>query len=190
MKQKILDCKTSNPTWGYKNIAKFLGCAYSTVAYYLNPEGKKRSFARTRKHRANFNGILKRKKDNFQCIAGRRCTKAGLAGGRNRAASLFSAQELKDKLLSQPICYLTGLPINLLEPKTYELDHIQPIAKGGDNSLSNCGLTLKAVNRAKSDSTLEEFEEICKLVLIHRGYSVSKMAEAVGTAPTSPVTVN
>ena len=40
MKQKIENCKSANPTWGYKNIAKHVGCSPNLVRYYLDSNMK------------------------------------------------------------------------------------------------------------------------------------------------------
>lgn len=175
MKEKIIACHNSHPSWGNKKIAASVGCAPNTVKYHLNPTEKNKSFARTRRNRGFLGPILKRKKDYFQCVAGYRFTKSGCYAGRHRLPSVFSIEDFQIKLESSPVCYLTGEPIDLLQPKTYELDHILPISKGGDNSLENCGLTTKAANRCKSDLTIAQLEELCKKILEHRGYTVGKI---------------
>src|ERR1035441_7591362 len=53
------------------------------------------------------------------------------------------------KFGSTPQCYLTGVPIDLQQRDTYELDHILPISRGGNSSLLNCGLATRKANRAK-----------------------------------------
>lgn len=59
------------------------------------------------------------------------------------------------------ICYLTGRSIDFNSPNTYELDHIIPRAKGGDNSLENLGVACPQANRGKSDLSVEEFFQMC-----------------------------
>lgn len=49
-------------------------------------------------------------------------------------------------------CYLTGTPIDLTKDD-YCFDHIVPVSKGG---------------------TIEEYLSLCKQVLEHHGYTVSK----------------
>jgi CRISPR/Cas system Type II protein with McrA/HNH and RuvC-like nuclease domain len=172
MKDKILELKLKNPTWGYKKIAKQLKCAYSTVRYHLCPQAKEQLRIRQTKNRKNLNNILKRKKDTFQFIDNNH--KVGSFKTRNgRAPSLFSANELKEKLLNKPICYLTGRNIDLLNSKSFHLDHIIPISKGGDNSLKNCGLTCKEANMAKAALSLPEFLNLCAEILRYHGFSVS-----------------
>ena len=73
----------------------------------------------------------------------------------------------------QTKCYLTGTPINL-ETDSYCLDHILPVSKGGTNELDNMGITIPSANAAKSDLQLEEFFNLCKLILENNGYTVTK----------------
>lgn len=77
----------------------------------------------------------------------------------------FTPQELMDKISPSPKCYLTGDNINLEDSRSYELDHIIPRSKGGDNSLENCGVTVKMANRVKTDLVIDELIEICEKIL-------------------------
>lgn len=52
-------------------------------------------------------------------------------------------------------CYLTGIPINILEDD-YQLDHILPVSKGGTNELTNMAITCVAANQMKGGLTNEE----------------------------------
>ena len=70
-------------------------------------------------------------------------------------------------------CYLTGTPINM-EVDDYDLDHIIPVSRGGSNELSNLGVSIPVANKSKSNLTLEEYLELCKKVLKHHGYTVTK----------------
>jgi len=73
----------------------------------------------------------------------------------------------------QTKCYLTGTPINI-ETDNYCLDHIVPISKGGNNELSNMGITIPCANASKTDLILEEYLELCKKVLENFNYTVVK----------------
>ena len=64
-----------------------------------------------------------------------------------------------------PVCYLTGEYIDLKDPKSYSIDHIVPISKGGINDISNLGLSTRWANLCKSGLTYEEFLDLCKKVL-------------------------
>lgn len=56
----------------------------------------------------------------------------------------------------------------------YDLDHIIPVSRGGSNELSNLGVSIPVANKSKSNLTLEEYLELCKKVLEHHGYTVTK----------------
>lgn len=78
------------------------------------------------------------------------------------------------KIRSNPKCYITGRPINLMDSSSYHFDHILPRSRGGDNSVENLGLTCAIANRSKSNMTIEEYIELCKEVLINHGYEINK----------------
>lgn len=56
---------------------------------------------------------------------------------------------------SKPPCALCGQPIDYtlptLDPGAYVVDHIIPLAKGGDDGLANKQPAHRSCNRAKSD---------------------------------------
>ena len=56
----------------------------------------------------------------------------------------------------------------------YQLDHIIPSSRGGDNSFKNLGITHKIVNYMKGNLTPEELIEWCIKILKHNGYNVTK----------------
>ena len=58
--------------------------------------------------------------------------------------------------------------------RSYNLDHITPRSRGGNNSIENCNIIDKQVNVAKRDLTNEEFISLCKEVLEHNGFDVSR----------------
>jgi 5-methylcytosine-specific restriction endonuclease McrA len=78
---------------------------------------------------------------------------------------MFSAKDLLEKIGNQPVCYLTGVPIDLNKPRTYHLDHIIPKSRGGDDSLDNCQIACREANQAKGDLLVEEFIELCNKVV-------------------------
>jgi 5-methylcytosine-specific restriction endonuclease McrA len=80
----------------------------------------------------------------------------------------FKVDDLLNKIGDNPICYLTGRPINLLDGKSYHLDHIIPKNRGGTNTLDNCDIACKDANQAKSNLMYEEFIELCKEILDHQ----------------------
>jgi len=166
MKEKILKLKQEHPDWGYKRIANTLGCSPNAVKYHVNPNEKANSLRRTAKTRKTIKYILKRKKDQFICDH-----------YKDRTKSEFLAQNLYQKLTSNPVCYLTGDRIDLNNSRSFELDHIIPRARGGSNALENCGLSTKAANRAKADMTLDGFLILCQKVLTHNGFIVTKIKD-------------
>lgn len=61
-------------------------------------------------------------------------------------------------------CALTN---EILTAENLSLDHIVPLAAGGDFSASNCQLVTAEVNRAKNTMRMSEFIELCKKVALH-----------------------
>jgi CRISPR/Cas system Type II protein with McrA/HNH and RuvC-like nuclease domain len=78
------------------------------------------------------------------------------------------------KFGSNPCCYLTGRPIDVNQTRSYHFDHVVPVSKGGDNSLDNLGLCVKEANVAKNNLTVEQLIELCKDILQHHGYKITK----------------
>jgi len=66
-------------------------------------------------------------------------------------------------------CALTGRE---LTPETAVLDHINPISRGGEHSARNIWVLHKDVNMAKGKLLLDEFYELCRLVLEHKDMAV------------------
>lgn len=170
MKDKIIQMRIDGNS--YKEIQKKLGCSLGTIAYHCGEGQKEKYKQRNRSSRSTLLGILKRKKDNFSSIGEKKCRGNY---GRKRVKSLFSSKDFLQKLIDNPICYLTGRKVDLTFPKTYQCDHIIPSSKGGTNSLDNMGLACKEANMAKSDMTVNEFLALCKEVLEYNGYEVNKM---------------
>ena len=79
----------------------------------------------------------------------------------------FKVKDLLEKIGDDPKCYLTGRPIDLMDGKSYHLDHIIPKNKGGSNTLDNCNIACKDANQAKGNLLYSEFILLCKEVLNH-----------------------
>jgi len=62
-------------------------------------------------------------------------------------------------------CALTG---EVLTHNNFDLDHIVPIAEGGDFTAANCQLVTAEVNRAKNTMPEEAFIAMCKRVTAYR----------------------
>ncbi len=77
----------------------------------------------------------------------------------------FKVKDLLQKIGDNPVCYLTGRKIDLLDGKSYHLDHIIPKNKGGDNTLDNCNIACKDANQAKGNLLYSEFILLCEEVL-------------------------
>jgi hypothetical protein len=183
----------------YDEIVKVLGCAKSTVCYYCGDEQRFKQYLRRKKFSQTVNGFISSKLGNFKTSKksaklkrGRRRLsphnlfrnkvkqfKSRLKRSRGKAKVNnikvdYNYKEVKKKIGKNPICYLTGKPINLDEREEYNFDHINPVSKGGTNDLKNLGLSTAKANKAKSDLTVKEFIFLCGEVLEHHGYEVKK----------------
>lgn len=169
----------------YKRITKQLGCARSTVCYYCGKGQKDKYKTRQQRRRTNAAALarkigkfLYRKPNNKTNAVTRAKTVEKILRERvmkfrfdkrtgTYAPMTFTLAELLTKLGDDPRCYLTGRQIDLTQPRTYQLDHIVPVSKGGDNSLTNCGLACREANAAKSDFSINEFVALCRAVVAH-----------------------
>ena len=77
----------------------------------------------------------------------------------------FTVEDLLHKIGNNPVCSLTGRPIDLMNSRSYQLDHIIPKSKGGSNTLDNCQIVCKEANQAKNDLSLDEFINLCREVV-------------------------
>lgn len=53
-----------------------------------------------------------------------------IMGRQISATPKFTVEELKEKIGENPVCYLTGRPIDISKSREYEFDHIIPKSKG------------------------------------------------------------
>lgn len=175
----------------YSEIASELECSKSTICYHLKEGQKEKVLNRTRESRRTkilewklmrfkqrmrkerkrhsikqkkFRDIISEKRYDFMKRAG------------NHDSTDFSIEEAIRIVEDNPVCYLTGQPIDIYDGKQYAFDHKIPVSKGGDNSLANLGLCLIKANMSKTDMTLEEYLTLCQKVLTHHGYKVTKSA--------------
>jgi len=58
-------------------------------------------------------------------------------------------------------CYLTG---ELVELDKIEIDHREPISRGGSFKLHNLGITSARINQAKGNRTELEFSQLINLI--------------------------
>lgn len=177
LRSQILEAKQKNPKLGYKRLARHFGVSPNTIKYHLNEKTRKDTTLRHKRY-VELNPLCRRishfceireKKKAFDRISGCR--------SKVKSKSLFNTSQLLLKLGENPKCYLTGISIDLDNLKSYEFDHIIPIRHGGGNELDNLGLCIRDANRAKHDMELKDFVVLCKSVLEHQGYLVTKTGE-------------
>lgn len=96
---------------------------------------------------------------------------------------MFTVEQLLKQIGNNPTCYLTGLPIDLNDSRSYQLDHKIPKSRGGDNSLDNCGLVCRRANMSKSDMTYDEYIELCKLVISNHEKQIARAGNAPASQP-------
>lgn len=181
MKDNIIKLRQEGKT--YDEIKKELGCSKGTISYHCGEGQKDKNQIRQKKRRTN--EIIK----HVDCFTQRKFTKnknetirkfqkAERIGNKRRANKelipTFTWQDIVEKFGINTNCYLTGVPINLLED-SYSFDHIIPVSKNGKNSLDNLGICLKDVNMMKSDFSLGDFIDKCKKVLEYNGYIVKNI---------------
>jgi CRISPR/Cas system Type II protein with McrA/HNH and RuvC-like nuclease domain len=158
--QQVFDLKKRN--FNYNQIAKQLGINRCSVRYYLNLEQEKEKARQYKnQHKLHPDHVLSKKIQNFQ--SKRRAY-------NNKEIERFSLEDFKRHLNGHYRCYLTGQDINLSDTKSYQLDHIIPIAQGGKNTLENCGLVSKKANQAKNELSHSDFITLCLRIVKHHGY--------------------
>ena len=190
MKEQILKLRKDGKT--YNEIISLLGCSKGLVSYYCGNGQKEKTRNRQRSNRkencllakvdkfrnrdaskrnrkqenvsSNPQKLIRHKADDFQRREG---------GGKLGARHIdFTYKDVIDKFGENTICYLTGRPIDLKQPRTYTFDHKVPASKGGDNTLENLGIACREANSAKADLLLPELLKLCEDMLIHNGYKV------------------
>lgn len=170
MKEEILKLRTEGKT--YDEIVEIIGCSKGTVSYHCGQGQKEKAKKRLQKNRKNKYTIITKKIDSF---INRKITDFKIRNkNRQIEKESFNRKDGYLKVVENPICYLTGREINLELSKGYQLDHIIPVKKGGENTLENMALACKEANEAKRDLLLEDFIELCKEVCENNGYKVVK----------------
>lgn len=179
VKDKILKLRALG--YSYRKIQDEIKCSKGTIAYHCG-EGQKEKYAKRHKLNRSKQHPLIRKIENF--VLGKYYKPAPrkiLIKTLNRNLRLriekfsminkeynnmaFTIKDFLDKVGNNPKCALTGKPIDLMKPRTYQLDHITPRSRGGENTLDNCQLVLKEANLAKHTLSSEEFVKLCREVV-------------------------
>ena len=180
VKDKILELRALG--YSYRKIQDEIKCSKGTIAYHCG-EGQKEKYNNRCKSNRSKQHPLIRKIENFVydkyfepkprkiCIntlnrnLRLRIETFSMINNKEYNNMAFTIKDFLDKVGDNPICSLTGKRIDLMKPKTYQLDHIVPRSKGGENTLNNCQLVLKEVNLAKHTLSSEEFVKLCREVV-------------------------
>lgn len=90
-------------------------------------------------------------------------------GMRKRLGYAPSVPSLRNALGEPETCYLCG---DKLQWDSAVVDHVIPVSRGGDHSLSNLKWTHRECNSAKGAMTIREFAELARKVIeVHGGTS-------------------
>lgn len=175
-KEDILRLRAEGKT--YNEIRDLLKCSKGTICYHCGIDQRQKYQFRRQQYRHSHPFIYKiasfanKTKKNIQIITNKRSIGQIIYQklrrfNNNETLNMITIEQLLEKFGPNPKCYLTGKTIDINQPKTYQFDHIIPRTKGGDNSIENLGLTIKAANYAKHNLLLSEFVELCKQVAEH-----------------------
>jgi len=151
-KKQIEEIKEKIKNQNLTSLSKEYDVSINTIKYHTKDNSKSISKGYYEKYKNNERMILVYKIRDF-------C--------KNESGSKmnFSVDDLLVKIGNNPKCSLTGRIINLKDSSSYQLDHIIPKTKNGDNSIDNCQIVCKEANIAKSNLTIEEFKKLCKDVV-------------------------
>lgn len=182
LKDTIIELRKKG--YSYNKIVMETGCSKGTIAYHCG-EGQKEKYRLRNANNREKQHPLKQKIENFiyrkykqksnhnyskkkvEKIIYQKIVGFSKIKGKDYNYMNFTVKDLLNKIGEEPCCALTGEKINLEDSKTYQLDHIIPCSKGGDNNLDNCQLVCREANQAKGDLTMEEFIELCRKVVDH-----------------------
>lgn len=180
-KHRIMELYTAGKT--RQEIMETLGVSASLLCYHLSPGQKRKTYLRITKQNLERHPLFLKWQKFKHKISRPKINRGDPRNAlyhkvrdffRDRKTHKmnsdynYTVDDILTKFGDNPKCYLTGKPIDLLQPKTYALDHILPASRGGDNSLENMGLCTKAVNMAKHNLTVDEFYDLCRSVVENR----------------------
>ena len=119
--------------YSYRQINKKLGIAKSTLNDWFSPDGRQKTLKRNASLTARFRRKVSRAGFNIKGV---------------------STNDLVDQLKNRNFCYLCGNDIDLFKDR-YDLDHIQPKSKGGNNQLRNLHPSCSDCNYLKGNLSLD-----------------------------------
>lgn len=178
--KEILELRSNG--YSYNKIMKELGCSKSTVHYHCT-NAKDRVVRKNLDRRKNNPDLAIMRKIYSFCvdtkekkyeeskarklydIVNRAIWRFSRIDGRSNR--MFSPKDFFNKFTKTPKCALTGRDIDLLDTKSYELDHIVPRAHGGTNELDNCQILCRDANRAKNSMLQDDFIKLCREIVAH-----------------------
>ena len=180
-KEDILKLRSEGKT--YSEIADKLKCSKSVISYHCGSGKEKERVKSQVKNRSPIErkisafrarvtrpvGALHNKeKLRAKVKTFKRADSRGNTHGLvNNITLNYTYKDVLDKIGENPICYLTGEPIDLDKPSTYHLDHIIPVSRGGTNDIANLGICLKDANFAKGNLSVGELKKLCRKILNH-----------------------
>lgn len=165
MRDKILKLRSEGKT--YNEIVAITGASKSTVSYHCG-EGQREKTAKRRQKRLESDTFVK-KTENFKYNKKGLNNKFTRFKGKGFAQYDYTYNDIKKIAEENPVCYLSGRPLNYQDPQSFHFDHKIPVSQGGDNSLENLGIASQEANIAKSDMSLEYFLDLCEDILRHHG---------------------
>lgn len=190
MKEQILKLRSEGKSYG--EIVKLLSCKKSMVQYHCGLNQKENNLKRQRKNKQNWHPYrkklynfyldkrIKKKTKTYSKLTLTKILRRKINNfyeykkGDYMDSNYIKIEDIINKFGENPKCYLTGQPIDINKPRTYEFDHIVPKSKGGTNTIDNLGICIKNANRAKAHMTPDEFIQLCKNVVEHQGYKLIK----------------
>lgn len=189
LSEKIIELRKSGLS--FNKISNILNCSKSIISYHISVGQKNKNLNRNQKFRQQ--NVLFKKIENFfnrreirkrlkVQSSPKKLFKAKFESFFKERTNMkkyvkptFTMKDVTNKFGENPKCYLTGKNIDYNDSSSYSFDHIQPVSKGGQNTIENLGLTTRQANQAKSDMTVDELIELSKSILINFGYTVTKI---------------